>query len=165
MFLLSVQHSASFRSEGTSHFDMSLSKCFIASPVRLCTTSTMFQHSSMPKQDCPGHRCRFDVDWIVDSHQVRNSLGLDLSQVEPWQGARRNRSDCEALAVVSKATVGVEKTSQSYAITMCHHVHEAFCGASPATLDEGFVRFLEEVLALLLEGSYFWKHFIQCLTI
>ena len=49
--------------------------------------------------------------------QRLGGLALSLSQVEPWQGARRNRSHCEALAVVSKATVGVEKTWQSYAIT------------------------------------------------
>ena len=59
-----------------------------------------------------------DVDQpsIVDSLKFPcNGLALS-SQVEP-QGARRNRSHCEALAVVSKATVGVEKTWQSYAIT------------------------------------------------
>lgn len=85
---------------------MRLSKCFIASPVRLCTTSTMFQHSSTPKQDCPGHGCRLKFPW--------------LGFVTSWAMA-----GCKAESIWLRSSCCClqgncwRKAWQSYAITMC----------------------------------------------
>ena len=141
MFLLSVQHSARFRSEGKSHFDMS--------------------HASIKVLHCVTCKVVHHIDNVSAQQYAQAGLSRPRMSSEiplAWLCHKLSRGRVQGgidliakLLLLSPRQLLVE----SLAIICNHHVHEAFCGASPATLDEGFVRFLDENLALLLEGETF----------
>lgn len=150
MFLLSVQHSARFRSEGKSHFDMS--------------------HASIKVLHCVTCKVVHHIDNVSAQQYAQAGLSRPRMSSEiplAWLCHKLSHGRVQGgIDLIAKLLLLSPRQllAESLAIICNHHVHEAFCGASPATLDEGFVRFLDEILALLLEGSY-WKHFLQCLTI